>query len=266
MSEIVKRSLSGLVYVSLVLLTPLYSPLFFSILIGFFLAVGSYEFAKLQGLKPIILVLISLGFYFVFPFIGFESPLFYEIISFISFIVILFLSYYLFNKQATIINNWFNCILYIGYILAPFLLLIKLQGESKEIVLCIFLLIWCNDTFAYLSGMAFGKTKLFPSVSPKKTIEGFAGGALVTMIISLVLYYFSIIPALTIAMWIGFALIISIFGSLGDLVQSKLKRVAGVKDSGSIMPGHGGVLDRLDSVIYITPIIYLFTKIIIYVS
>jgi phosphatidate cytidylyltransferase len=126
-------------------------------------------------------------------------------------------------------------------------------------------LIWTNDTFAYLVGKNFGKNKLFPSVSPKKTIEGFMGGVVFTCIASVLLSKFYI-ESTILYIWIIIAIIVSFFSTLGDLIQSKFKRVAGVKDSGNIMPGHGGILDRLDSIIFVVPFINLFYLILYYVS
>jgi phosphatidate cytidylyltransferase len=114
-------------------------------------------------------------------------------------------------------------------------------------------------------GKNFGKNKLFPSVSPKKTIEGFMGGVVFTCIASVLLSKFYI-ESTILYIWLVIAIIVSIFSTLGDLIQSKFKRVAGVKDSGNIMPGHGGILDRLDSIIFVVPFINLFYLILYYVS
>ena len=116
-------------------------------------------------------------------------------------------------------------------------------------------------------GKSIGKNKLFEKVSPKKTIEGFLGGLVFCIIGSfLVAKYFIEANPKKIYIWIIIALITSLFGTIGDLIESKFKRIAGVKDSGNIMPGHGGVLDRLDSVIFVAPIIFLFYQILYYVS
>ncbi len=139
------------------------------------------------------------------------------------------------------------------------------MGYNPKILISIFILIWANDTFAYLVGKSLGRNKLFPSVSPKKTIEGFIGGLVFTIISSILLSKFYIEPKI-LYIWIVIAIIVSIFSTLGDLIQSKFKRVAGVKDSGKIMPGHGGVLDRLDSIIFVIPFINLFYLILYYVS
>ena len=116
-----------------------------------------------------------------------------------------------------------------------------------------------------------GKHKLFERVSPKKTVEGFLGGAIFAAFAGFLIskLYIQPNPAFSnksILIWTIIALIVSVFGTIGDLIESKFKRIAGVKDSGSIMPGHGGILDRLDSVIFVAPIIFLFYQILYYVS
>jgi phosphatidate cytidylyltransferase len=105
---------------------------------------------------------------------------------------------------------------------------------------------------------------LFERISPKKTIEGFIGGLVFSILVGVLIakYYVQT----SIFVWIMTALIVSVFGMLGDLVESKFKRIANIKDSGNIMPGHGGILDRLDSVIFVAPFLFLFYKIIVYVS
>jgi phosphatidate cytidylyltransferase len=114
-----------------------------------------------------------------------------------------------------------------------------------------------------------GKHKLFERISPKKTIEGFLGGMVFTLIGAYILSRFDVFltPVFNSSLiWMGAAIILVVFGTLGDLVESKFKRNAGVKDSGNIMPGHGGILDRLDSIIFAIPFLFLFYQIINYVS
>lgn len=118
------------------------------------------------------------------------------------------------------------------------------------LALNLFILIWCSDTFAYLCGRAFGKRKLFETVSPKKTWEGFIGGGILTMGASFALAYFFNIPF---GVNVLVALLTVVFGTLGDLVESMLKREFNIKDSGTILPGHGGMLDRFDALIIALP-------------
>jgi len=144
-----------------------------------------------------------------------------------------------------------------------FLTLINFIYSSKLLLGC-FILVWVNDSFAYLIGKNFGRQKLFEKISPKKTVEGFLGGLLFACIASYFIANFT--NTLSFTKWLILSIIITVFGTLGDLIESKLKRQANVKDSGVIMPGHGGLLDRLDSIIFTAPFIYLFLKILSYVS
>jgi phosphatidate cytidylyltransferase len=147
-----------------------------------------------------------------------------------------------------------------------FLTLIPGQGESFEpmIIFGVFLLVWSNDTFAYLIGKSIGKHKLFKRVSPNKTIEGFLGGLIGSIIVSFIIFKYTLI--FNFGIWMALAILVSVFGTLGDLIQSKFKRNADVKDSGILMPGHGGVYDRLDSIIFASPVLYTFLEIVNHVS
>ena len=180
--------------------------------------------------------------------------------------------FFLFNEKKQKTTSFSKYMYLIGYIILPFIFITKIPiGEQNKynpkIIISIFILIWTNDTFAYIVGKSIGKHKLLEKVSPKKTIEGFIGGIFFTVLASYIIakYYIQIKEVNTF-IWIVIALIVSIFGTIGDLIESKFKRIAGVKDSGKIMPGHGGVLDRLDSIIFAAPIVYSFYQILYYVS
>ncbi|WP_194349992.1 phosphatidate cytidylyltransferase [Pontibacter beigongshangensis] len=150
--------------------------------------------------------------------------------------------------------------LYIGVPFGLLHLLGYLQGEySWQPIMGVLLLIWASDTGAYVFGKSFGKHKLLPRVSPGKTWEGWAGGVLTAVVVAYVLSLFFV--DLELYQWIGVAVIVSIFGVLGDLVESMLKRSLGVKDSGTLLPGHGGILDRFDSLLLAIPFIVAFLKI-----
>ena len=127
---------------------------------------------------------------------------------------------------------------------------------SPGVVIGFFLLIWANDTGAYLAGITLGKHKLMESISPKKTWEGFAGGVITALLVAWLLSRW--LGAVSTASWLAISLLVSSAGTYGDLIESMLKRSTGVKDSGSVMPGHGGFLDRFDSTIISFPLVYLF--------
>lgn len=141
------------------------------------------------------------------------------------------------------------------YILMPVLLMLCLRYISLCIPLALILMIWMNDTMAYLTGSFIGRTP-FSKISPKKTWEGTVGGAVFTLVGAAVWGYYS--PYYQMIDWMALALCASVAGTAGDLFESKLKRMAGVKDSGAMMPGHGGALDRFDSLLVATPFAYAY--------
>lgn len=164
----------------------------------------------------------------------------------------------------------------VPYIVMPLLMMIDLgfggklfsegitglqPGSYSPLMPCaIIFSIWINDTMAYIVGSLIGKTPFSP-ISPKKTWEGTIGGALLcVLVISLLGYFLPITQAVHWHHWLAIALLCAVFGTLGDLLESKLKRMAGIKDSGSIMPGHGGFLDRFDSLLLATPFVWAFVK------
>lgn len=129
------------------------------------------------------------------------------------------------------------------------------EYHTPWFVLGMFLILWTHDTFAYLTGSMFGKHPLAKKVSPKKSIEGSIGGFGFAIIAAYIISIYS--PELNQWLWFGIAFIVVVFGTLGDLAESLLKRRAGVKDSGTILPGHGGALDRFDSVFFVSPLILI---------
>jgi phosphatidate cytidylyltransferase len=134
-------------------------------------------------------------------------------------------------------------------------------GYSPVVPVTLFIFLWCNDVGAYCTGCTIGKHKLFERISPKKTWEGSIGGAVLTMIAAFLLHgflpdWYSFMPVWA---WIGMALVVVVFGTWGDLIESLMKREMGIKDSGKILPGHGGMLDRFDSALLAIPatVVYL---------
>ena len=150
------------------------------------------------------------------------------------------------------------------YVIIPFALINYLpmvNGRFEfEIPLGFFLILWANDTGAYFIGKFLGKRKLYESVSPNKTWEGLAGGILLSFIVSYILSTYFLMLSLN--DWAVMAIIIALFGNLGDLFESHLKRIFGVKDSGNLIPGHGGVLDRFDGLFLTLPVLIFYFKII----
>ena len=191
-----------------------------------------------------------------------------QILLTVAIFVLLFLVRDLFSSKSLpklLTNRYINTTFYISTGVLFLLLIANNFGHySPENIIGVFTLIWINDSFAYIVGKNFGKQKLFESVSPKKTVEGFLGGIIFTAIGS---YFISeVTNILLFSNWLILSIIVSVFGTLGDLIESKYKRQAGVKDSGNILPGHGGLLDRLDSAIFVAPFIYLFLRLLNYVS
>jgi phosphatidate cytidylyltransferase len=172
-------------------------------------------------------------------------------------------------------KKYITVIFYIisGFVFLTLIPVMNIDGKfMPELIVAVFILVWSNDTFAYLIGSKFGKNKLLERISPKKTVEGFVGGMLGALLAGIVIFNvlenYSPLDAEKYPMWVWIvmAIIVSIFGTIGDLIQSKFKRQAGVKDSGIIMPGHGGLYDRLDSIIYASPFVYAFLLIVDNVS
>lgn len=168
----------------------------------------------------------------------------------------------LLNRHENPIFNIGIGLLSLIWIILPLCVLFFVwSARSPEVMLAFLILIWMSDTAAYVFGSLFGKHKLAPNISPGKTWEGFLCSCLFTVGLAVGLSYH---PSLFVCMpvwgWIVFALIIQVFGLLGDLTESLFKRKAGVKDSGSIIPGHGGVLDRVDSILFATIPAYLFCQ------
>jgi phosphatidate cytidylyltransferase len=143
-------------------------------------------------------------------------------------------------------------------LLASTLVGLRVQGGTPWVVLA-FVLTWSNDTFAYFAGMLYGKHTLYRKVSPKKTWEGFAGGALGSLAGALVVRA-TLLPELTVALALLVGAGAAVLGPVGDFTESLLKRAAGVKDSGKLIPGHGGLLDRIDALLFVVPWVYLFVR------
>ena len=151
-----------------------------------------------------------------------------------------------------------------SYVLIPFILIQLIvtkedqQNWNSNLILFMFILTWTFDTFAYLFGVRFGKHKIMPSISPKKSWEGFGGGFVFSIIASYLSYSYFKFEDIRIPLIIS--IILPFTATLGDFIESHYKREAGVKDSGNLIPGHGGILDRMDAFMITIPAIYILTK------
>lgn len=268
MNEFSKRLLYGAIYVILLIGCIVAHPFLYTALILVFFLLCIHEFLKLIHLKSIflyglgLLVLVYIS-YWTPPKLVIHTTLLLTIITLVLLLhdLIFIRIIPMFEKKKYFVS--------VFYILTGFLFMSLVpygfnNSFTIEFILSMFILIWVNDSFAYLIGKKFGKHKLYSRISPKKTIEGFAGGFVFSIIATLIVATQSSI--LNWYQWIGFAAIVSVFGTIGDLIQSKFKRQAGVKDSGNIIPGHGGIFDRLDSAIYASPFVFLYLQILSYVS
>jgi phosphatidate cytidylyltransferase len=184
---------------------------------------------------------------------------------YLLFITFLFISELYTTESTEHIRNWGYVFLGQVYCILPFVLLNFINFREQQFTvwpaLALFIFIWVNDTGAFLCGSLFGKHPLFERISPHKSWEGFVGGLILTMIAA---WIFSIYcKEWPLAVWLSAAAVVVIFGVWGDLVESLLKRSIGVKDAGRILPGHGGMLDRFDSILIATPAYYVLIQILI---
>ena len=176
----------------------------------------------------------------------------------------------LFTKAPNPVNNWAYTMFSQLYIALPFSTINVLAfqtgapGQYNEILpLSLFIFLWVNDSGAYCAGSLFGKHKLFPRVSPGKSWEGSIGGAVFVLVAAAIIGWLTggTDRSLSIPVWMGLGLVVVVFGTLGDLVESLFKRTLGIKDSGNVLPGHGGMLDRFDSSLMAIPaaVVYIFS-------
>ncbi|WP_298489064.1 phosphatidate cytidylyltransferase [uncultured Maribacter sp.] len=267
MKEILRRALTGAVYIILLLSAVFLNSDAFDFLFMAFGLACLYEYKKLVHLKGYYIFMAYLALWWLFIYFINDKILINLLLS-ITLVVDFALLYFLFSKKNKPFNTTKKFVIGLFYVGGGciFLTMIPYQENefAKILIMGIFILIWVNDTFAYLVGRSLGRTKLYSAVSPKKTIEGSIGGFIFALIAAYIISEFETL--ISPMQWIILSTIIVITGSLGDLIESKLKRVAGVKDSGAILPGHGGMLDRLDSLIFAAPFAYLILYIFNYVS
>lgn len=235
-------------------------------MIAFFVLVGLWECIKIMkfgnGWERYVILPIAIYIFYLFSkryfHYGFNFNFNLSEILALSLIVIACITLFKFKNElyfdsGKLIFTVIYVTLTFGFALG--LPRYTLTGNFSLEVFMLFILIWSSDSFAYFTGKFFGKHKMAPSISPKKTWEGFAGGVFFTLILG---YFIETNYSDLRGNWIVVGFLVSVFAPLGDLVESQLKRNFDVKDSGNIIPGHGGVLDRLDSFIICAPVVYLY--------
>ncbi|RDY58131.1 phosphatidate cytidylyltransferase [Flagellimonas nanhaiensis] len=267
MKEILRRSITGVIYVVLLLGSIFLSSDAFDFLFMVFGLACLYEFKRIVRLKGYYIFIAYLALWWTYIYLVQDRTLIIGLLL-LTLTVDFALLAFLFSKKSKHFNDFQKFIIAVLYIGGGCIFLTMIPYKQKDfaqfLIMGIFILIWVNDTFAYLVGRTLGRTKLYPAVSPKKTIEGSVGGLIFALVAAYILADYE--TSLTLSEWMILATVIVLAGSLGDLLESKFKRMAGVKDSGAILPGHGGVWDRLDSLVYAAPFAYLTLNIFSYVS
>lgn len=285
MSEKVKnliiRAITGAVFVAIMVVGISFRPDVMILLFAAITGLTIWEFTGLVNQSENVAVnrfiSTAAGIYFFLAVAGYCSGL-TPSAAFVPYLltVVYLLVSELYLKQANPINNWAYTMLSQMYIALPFSMINVLAFRSTPngnvtfewlLPLSLFIFLWTNDTGAYCSGSLLGRHKLFPRISPGKSWEGSIGGAVFVMIAAAIIYFLNVgqtdglVAGMPLWQWLGLGLVVVVFGTWGDLVESLFKRTLGIKDSGNILPGHGGMLDRFDSSLMAIPaaVVYLYT-------
>ena len=272
-NNFIQRAITGVLFVLILIGCILFHPLSFGVLFTLISALCIHEFVQLinrSGIASINPTVTALGGAYLFlAMMGYCTAVSDARIFLPYLLLLLYLMITeLYLKKSNPLGNWAFTMLSQLYIGLPFALLNILAYHNNPaessisynpiLPLSIFVFLWLNDTGAYCIGSLLGKHRLFERISPKKSWEGSVGGALFALASSFAFaHYF---PFMGMGQWVGLALTIVVFGTWGDLTESLLKRQLGIKDSGNILPGHGGMLDRFDSTLMAVPaaVVYLY--------
>lgn len=273
MSTFTTRLISGTVYVALIVLALTLSMVWgLWVLLSVFAVAGIIEFNRLTGVnRPYIFRIVldcAAAVWLLYATAQYGMAISHGLGIFLPYL--LYLLYVVcrstFLPHQAMLPSLGNSLIGQLYIAVPLALTIRLTLEVDPyssmtqynglLLLAIFIFIWVNDTGAYLVGSRWGKRRLAPSISPKKSVEGSIGGLLLVLLSAVVLRLL-LFPELSWLRILLIAAVVAIFGTIGDLFESSLKRQAGVKDSGKLIPGHGGILDRIDSLLLAVPAVYL---------
>lgn len=266
MNNLRTRIITGFLYGASLILSLSLGPYTFGLFFLIVTILGLKEFYRIQtklNNRPSLIggfgisTLIYLFFFLNFTHSDIKIPLYNLSVLFLTFIV---LENFLLKKK-NLIRNFTSTILGVIYIALPFSLLITLAFNKDGnynfgYVLSLFICVWLSDSGGYFIGSKYGKNKLFKSISPNKTIEGAFGSILFTLIGCIIISFMS--NSLSFIEWMFFGIIVSLSSIVGDLIESAIKRKAAIKDSGTLLPGHGGILDRFDSILLVVPITYFY--------
>ena len=279
MNNFIVRTITGLLFVA-VLVCSFLRPQAMVMLFALITGLTIWEFTGLVNEREKVTVnrLISTvaGVYFFLAVAGFSSDLTPSAVFIPYLVSIIYLMVdELYLKQEDPIHDWAYTMMAQLYIALPFSLLNTLAFHATPqgfvaydaiLPLSVFVFLWMNDTGAYICGSLLGKHKLFPRISPGKSWEGSIGGGILVILVAVLVWYLTDQYqlnqlGLTAVEWAGLGLVVVVFGTWGDLVESLFKRTLGIKDSGNILPGHGGMLDRFDSSLLAIPaaVVYLYT-------
>ena len=259
------RAITGFFFVIVMLASILLGPYVFGVFYLLLSAFALYEFyglVKQSGIQPNVIVGILNGIliYAAFSLVHDLLPDASKYVFVLALTLSLIFFQELYKKSETPFTNIAYTIMGIVYAIIPFTFFHALgflgNSFNFHVPLAFLIMLWSNDTGAYLSGRFFGRTKLFERHSPKKTWEGFVGGVLIAAVAAYILSNFY--HELSWDKWVIMAILIGCFGTLGDLVESMFKRSINIKDSGGILPGHGGLLDRFDGLLLSAPIVYAY--------
>lgn len=275
MKNLITRALTGIVFVAVLVAAIYFHSYYFLAVFGLITGLSLWEFyglVKHYENAAIKRCISSIGgaylfvatYYFANGFAG--KYVFLPYLLFLMYTMIV----ELYNKSNNPLNNWAFTLLGQFYCAGSFSLLnfiavVPLSSDKiiafPYFVLALFVFVWINDTGAYMVGSMFGKRRLFERISPKKSWEGFWGGLIAVLLVSLLFAkYIAVAPWY---IWMGLGFVVVLFGTWGDLIESLMKRTLGVKDSGNILPGHGGMLDRFDSVMMAIPAAYIYIELFI---
>lgn len=261
------RTASGAIYLIILIGSLLLGTYAFGVvylLIGLLALVEFYDLAGIPGYnRATIGGLVTASVVFILAHLVASQTLSYSYLSVTALPPVVIFIMAIYSAKPDFVGRYAKALLGVLYIILPLALMnymvfpdINGQTYTHRIVLGILILVWINDTGAFLAGSALGRHKLFPRISPKKSWEGLIGGTLLT--IACAIWMNRLMGFLAVTDWIVLAVIVSVFGVYGDLTESLIKRNAGRKDSGTLIPGHGGVLDRIDSMLFVMPVAFVY--------